>query len=180
MRKIDLLRNNGHSSTILFCLHQVRSHFALFVIKALFDALVKSSKFDRMYQQNLKKEKTIDQLKLQYERSATILINFMTVQEKATECSLRIAWILGKHKKPFNDSKVVKVCMLETFETLFGDKIKSEIKDRIKKIPLSDCISMRRIELLAYTLMSQLDEGLQNTPGISLAIDESIDNTDNA
>ena len=39
---------------------------------------------------------------------------------------------------------------------------------------------MRRTELLAYNLMSQFDEGLQNVPGISLAIDELIDNTDNA
>ena len=38
---------------------------------------------------------------------------------------------------------------------------------------------MRRTELLAYNLMSQLDEGLQNAPGISLAINESIDKTDN-
>ena len=104
----------------------------------------------------------------------------MTVQEKATECSWRIAWILGKHKKPFTDSEVVKECMLETFETLFDDKIKSEIKHRINKILLSDSTSMRKIELLAYDLMSQLDEGLQNAPGISLAIDKSIDNTDNA
>ena len=39
---------------------------------------------------------------------------------------------------------------------------------------------MRRTELLAYDLMSQLDEGLRNAPGISLAIDESTDETDNA
>ena len=39
---------------------------------------------------------------------------------------------------------------------------------------------MSRTELLAYHLMSQLDEDLENAPGISLAIDESIDNTDNA
>ena len=39
---------------------------------------------------------------------------------------------------------------------------------------------MRRTELLAYDLMSQLDEGLQNAPGISLAIDESTDKTDDA
>ena len=34
---------------------------------------------------------------------------------------------------------------------------------------------MRRTELLAYDFMSQLDEGLQNASGISLAIDESTD-----
>ena len=38
---------------------------------------------------------------------------------------------------------------------------------------------MRRTELLAYDLMSQLDEGLQNALGISLAIGESTDKTEN-
>ena len=87
---------------------------------------------------------------------------------------------MGKHKKPFTDSEIVKECMLETVETLFRDKIKSEIKEKINKIPFSDSSSMKRTELLAYDVMSQLDEGLQNAPGISLAIDELTDKTDNA
>ena len=70
----------------------------------------------------------------------------MIVEETARECSLKIAWILGKHKKPFTDSEIVKKCMLETVETLFDDKIKSEIKEKINKIPLSDSTSMRRTE----------------------------------
>ena len=69
--------------------------------------------------------------------------------------------------------------MLETVQTLFDDKIKSEIKEKINKIPLSDSTSMRRTELLAYDLLSQLDKGLQNAPGNSLDIDESTDKTDN-
>ena len=101
----------------------------------------------------------------------------MKVQEKATECFLRIAWILGKHKKPFADSEIVKECMLETFQTLFDDKMKSEIKEKINKMPLSDSTSMRT-ELLAYNVISQLYEGLQNAPRISLAIDKSTDKTE--
>ena len=134
-----------------------------------------------MYQQKTEERKNkIDRLKSQYERSTTILINSMTVQEKATECSLRIAWILGKHKKPFTDAEIVKECMLETVETLFDDKMKTEIKEKINKIPISHSTLMRRKELLEYDFMSQLDEGLRNAPGISLAIDESTDKTDNA
>ena len=70
--------------------------------------------------------------------------------------------------------------MLETVETLFHDKMKSEVEGKINKIPLSDSTSMRRTELLAYALMLQLNDGLQNALGISLAIDESTDKTDNA
>ena len=54
------------------------------------------------------------------------------------------------------------------------------IKDKIRKIPSSDSTSMERTELLAYNLLSQLDEDLQNAPSISLVIDESTDSTDNA
>ena len=86
----------------------------------------KHSKFESMYQQKIEERKNkTDQLKLQYERSATILDNSMTAQEKAIQCSLRIAWILGKHKKPFADLEIVKEFMLETVETLFDDKMKS-------------------------------------------------------
>ena len=75
-----------------------------------------------MYWQKIEERKNkIDRLKSQYDRSTTILINSMTIQEKATECFLRIAWILGKRKKPFTDAKIVKECMLETVETLFDD-----------------------------------------------------------
>ena len=70
--------------------------------------------------------------------------------------------------------------MLETVETLFDDKMKSEIKEKIKKIPLSDSTSMTRTELSAHDLMSQLNEGLRNAPGFSLALDESTDKTGNA
>ena len=104
----------------------------------------------------------------------------MTVQKRATGCSLRIVGILEKHKKPFTDSEIVKEFMPETVETLLDDKMKSEIKEEINKIPLSDSSSMRRTELLACDLMSQLDAGLQNAHGISLAIGKSTDKTDNA
>ena len=141
----------------------------------------KHSKFESTFSQKTEGRKNkIDQLKLQCERSATILVDSMTVHEKATKCSLRIAWILGKRKKPVTDSEIVEECMLETVETLFDDKMKSEIKEKINKTPLSDSTSMQRTELLAYDVMRQLDEGLQNAPGISLAIDESTNKTDNA
>ena len=58
--------------------------------------------------------------------------------------------------------------------------MKTKIKEKINKIPLSDSTSMRRTKLLAYDLMSQLDEGLRNASGISLAINDSTDKTDNA
>ena len=82
-----------------------------------------------------------------------ILANMTTAQEKATECSLKIAWILGKHKKPFNDAEIVKECMIPTAETLFNRKKRDKILDKIKQIPLSDSTAMTRTELLAEDLV---------------------------
>ena len=51
----------------------------------------------------------------------------LAAQEKATECSLRIAWILGKHKKPLSDAEMVSECMIQIAETVFDGKQKDEI-----------------------------------------------------
>ena len=51
----------------------------------------------------------------------------MTQQQKATECSLRVVWILGKHKKPFSDAEIIKECMTEVMDTMFEGKQKEEI-----------------------------------------------------
>ena len=101
----------GNESVVLVKSSNLKRHYE-----------TKHSKFEGMYQQKTEERKNkIDRLKSQYEKSTTILINSMTIQEKATECFLRIAWILGKHKKPFIDAEIVKECMLETVETLFDD-----------------------------------------------------------
>lgn len=44
-----------------------------------------------------------NQFKAQYEKSTKVFVHSLTAQEHAMECSLRIAWILWKHKKPFTD-----------------------------------------------------------------------------
>ena len=52
----------------------------------------KHSEFERIYKQGTKERKQkINQLKSQHEMSTMILANMKTAQEKATECSLRIA-----------------------------------------------------------------------------------------
>ena len=142
----------------------------------------KHSGFEEKYKQGTKKrKKRMSILKSQYEKSTMVLANTMTAQEKATECSLRIAWILGKHKKPLSDAEIVGKCMVQMAETLFDGKQRDEIITKIKQIPLSDSSArMRRTELLAEDLLWQLDQGLKNAPCILLAIDESTDMTDNA
>ena len=68
----------------------------------------KHSVFEKKYKQETEeKKKRISLLKSQYEKSTMVLANTMTAQEKATECLLQIAWILGKHKKSLSDAEMV-------------------------------------------------------------------------
>jgi hypothetical protein len=84
----------------------------------------------------------------------------------------------GKHTHKTNsDTEMVKECMCEVADNLFEDEQKDEIRE---KNSLSDSTATRRTEILAEDLTSQLDEAIQNAPGISLAVDESTDKSDNA
>ena len=51
--------------------------------------------------------------------SAHPIANNITAKEKATKCSLRIAWILEKHKKSFSDAEMIRECMIQMAKTLF-------------------------------------------------------------
>ena len=71
----------------------------------------------------------ISSLRAQYEQSNRILTHSFTAQQRANECSLRVTWILGQHKKPFTDGGVVKECMSAVAETLLEGKQKEELCD---------------------------------------------------
>ncbi|KAM3842708.1 zinc finger BED domain-containing protein 5-like, partial [Diretmus argenteus] len=104
----------------------------------------------------------------------------MTQQERATEASLRVAWVLGKNKKPFSDAEVVKECLDGIVEAMFEGKEKQEMSEKLKQIPLSNCTSTRITEVLADDVVKQLTDDIKNAHCISLAVDESTDNTDKA
>ena len=83
----------------------------------------KHSGFEDKYKQGTEeKKKRISLLTSQYEKSTMVLANIMTAQEKATECSLRIAWILGKHKKPFSHAEIMGECIIQIAEIVFDGK----------------------------------------------------------
>ena len=50
-----------------------------------------------------------------------------TTTSLLNKSSLRVAWILGKHKKPFSDAEIIKECMTEVMDTMFEGKQKEEI-----------------------------------------------------
>ncbi|KAF3841488.1 hypothetical protein F7725_007350 [Dissostichus mawsoni] len=102
-----------------------------------------------------------------------------TDQERATAASLRVAWILGKNKRPFTDAETVKECMLASIEEVVADeKIRKSVIDSIKNIPISDTSTSRRVETLASDVFEILLDKLRKAEVMSLAIDESTDSSD--
>lgn len=73
----------------------------------------------------------------------------MIQKERAVQASLRVAWVLGKHKKPFSDTELIKECVSDVMEALLEGKQKDEMKEKINQIPLSDSSAARRTEILA-------------------------------
>lgn len=74
-------------------------------------------------------------MKSSYQAASRILVTSMSQREKATGSSLRVAWVLGKHKKPISDAEIIKECMTEGMETMFEGKQKEGMTGKIKQIP---------------------------------------------
>ncbi len=155
-------------------------------------ALIKSGNVKRHYETKHKgyeqtyllksegRSQKISSLQAQYEQSTRILSHTFTAQQRAHECSLRVAWILGQHKKPFTDGGVVKECMTAVAETLLEGKQKQELCDKIKQIPMSTSSATKKSQILAQDVLTQLDEAVHKASCVSLAVDESTDMCDNA
>lgn len=84
-----------------------------------------------------------------YDQRRHTLFGACTEQERATSASLRVAWLLGKKKIPFTQAETVEECMLASIEEVVMDEnVRDSVIDSIKKIPLSDTLAMRRVEVL--------------------------------
>lgn len=72
----------------------------------------KHAHFEQNYPQNTELRTTkINQLKSSYEATSSVIVRSATQQERATEASLRVAWVLGKHKKPFSVPLLQKMAL---------------------------------------------------------------------
>uniref|UniRef100_A0A3Q0T044 SPIN-DOC-like zinc-finger domain-containing protein n=1 Tax=Amphilophus citrinellus TaxID=61819 RepID=A0A3Q0T044_AMPCI len=129
---------------------------------------------------NLRRTK-IKTLTENYQKSSAIFTRTCTLQQRATVGSLRIAWILTKKKRPFTDAETVKECIQAAVdEVVTDDKVKQQVISSIKTIPLSDTTAGRRVEILATDVFDTLLVQLRKAEFISLAVDESTDNSDTA
>uniref|UniRef100_A0A8C4T636 HAT C-terminal dimerisation domain-containing protein n=1 Tax=Erpetoichthys calabaricus TaxID=27687 RepID=A0A8C4T636_ERPCA len=117
----------------------------------------------------------IDALKSSLVASSSLMTKATTTQSNVTEASLRIVWVLGRHKKAFTDAEVVKECMMSASSVLFSDKKCVEL---IQQIPLSDSTASHRADDLADNVGGQLISDLKQAELFALACDESTDITD--
>lgn len=93
--------------------------------------------------------------------------------------SLRVSWILTRKERPFTDSETIKDCMLAVVDEIIIDpKIKDSVASSIKKVPLSDTSTLRRVDLLAKDVCEKLLDNLRKAEFMSIAVDESTDATD--
>ncbi|XP_025415972.1 uncharacterized protein LOC112687468 [Sipha flava] len=108
----------------------------------------KHKSFSEKYQvgSNLRKSK-IESLYLSYSTSTQINNKAMSEQEKCTEASIHISWILPKHMKLFTNADIIKECIVEAGNVLFDSK--NNIMETTRNIPLSTSSDTRNTELLA-------------------------------
>ncbi len=88
-------------------------------------------------------------------------------QQRANEYSMKIARISWQHKKTFSDGIIVKECLNAAAETLLEGKQKDELCDKIKQIPMSATTIIRKSEILANDVLSQLDAAIESAVCIS-------------
>lgn len=98
-----------------------------------------------------------------------IIVLSATAQEWAMEASLRVSWILGKHKKLLCGNRE---CMNEVQDVMLEGTQKDEIIQK-NKILLSDSTAARRTEVLANDLLFLIfSSAVKRVEFISLAVDE--------
>ena len=61
--------------------------------------------FEQNYPQNSQERtRKISQMQASYQATCTMIVRSAVQKERGTEASLRVARVLGKHKKPFTDA----------------------------------------------------------------------------
>ena len=114
-------------------------------------------------------------LKNQKERQQQMFKKISCQKNDAIEATYRVALLLGKRGKPFSDVDIIKESIIEVVSCIHPENI-----SKYKELPLSRRTITTRQHELASNLKQQLNSIIQKEVFYSIAIDESIDNTDSA
>ena len=88
------------------------------------------------------KNRNVKQLKASLGTGQQCMKRVTTEQEKTTQASLKVIWILGRAKNSFVSSETVKKCLVGMVSTLFPSDAK--VIQAVKSIPLSATTNVRR------------------------------------
>ena len=118
----------------------------------------------------------VQQLKAQLTAQQNSFFKYNTNSKTATIASFKVAEILIKHNKPFQDGEIWKDAFIKAGEELFKNfKNKAEIMTSIKNMSLSRNTVMRRTEGISGNLEAILHENINKCVVLSLQFDESTD-----
>lgn len=87
--------------------------------------------------------------------------------------SYKVAFLIAKKNKYFNEGEFVKKCITEICDCIFSDK--PAIKEAFEKIPLSKSSMTRRIKEISLDIENSLQLACKNCKFFSLCLDESND-----
>ncbi|XP_069476392.1 general transcription factor II-I repeat domain-containing protein 2-like [Ambystoma mexicanum] len=145
-----------------------------------FTTVHKSYDIDYPTNSNLRRAQ-VKELKTALSAQQSIVKKTFSHSKAATVASLKVAHILAKKKKPFEDGEIVKEAMLATADSLFQDfKNYSQIIAAIKDVQLSGNTVVHRIEVMSEDVDLQLRSDLEKCDFMSLQFHESTDIEDTA
>lgn len=141
----------------------------------------KHSEYNNKYPlKSLERKAHVSFLRQQLSAQQNIFTRGQSLSNAAHEASLKVAWILCKHKKPYSDVEVVSECCMQMTNTLFIDdtKLRDKVKLQFNAVPLSRRSVTRRSDELTMDIETQLKDDIHMCEFYSLSIDESCDTTD--
>uniref|UniRef100_A0A8C5SPD7 SCAN box domain-containing protein n=1 Tax=Laticauda laticaudata TaxID=8630 RepID=A0A8C5SPD7_LATLA len=121
----------------------------------------------------------VKEMKSKFASQLTIYTKPVVHSKNTTIASFKIASLLVKRNKPFEDGELLKEVFLTAADSIFeGFSNKKEILTAIQKLQLSGNTVSRRIQSISNDLEYQLQSDLQKCLWFSLQLDESTDITD--
>ncbi|XP_070809997.1 protein FAM200C-like [Pituophis catenifer annectens] len=121
----------------------------------------------------------VKEMKSKFASQLTVYTKPVVHSKNTTIASFKIASLLVKRNKPFEDGELLKEVFLTAADSIFeGFSNKKEIMTAIQKLQLSGNTVSRRIQSISNDLEYQLQSDLQKCLWFSLQLDESTDITD--
>ena len=138
------------------------------------------TKHERSFKDDVGKIESLKKAVSRYEKQSSIFKKVIRSTNRTIEGSYKVAEVITKNGKPFTDGMFVKKAFLNFAKVMFGDlPNKCTLISRIKDMPMSSRTVERRITDMVTDMTKQQTVALEGANVFSVALDESIDTSDN-